>query len=359
MKRRTIRTWLLACVVTLVVSDSDACLTFCLQDGTNCVYGRNFDWAVDVGVVIINQRHIRKTAFVLPPEKPLSWVSQYGSVTFNQFSRDIPVGGMNEEGLVIESLVSTAEHPSADKRSAINELQWIQYHLDTCKTVADVIRSASAVRISKYAVSLHYFVSDPSGNSAVIEFIQGKMVHRTADRLPVKVLANTSYAHALETLPSQKGRFARATQMINHHDSKKTASEYAFAVLDSVAQGAFTKWQVVYDISRRQIHFRTLRNRKIRMISMEDCDFKHASEPLAYDVNGKGEGLVNKLFKTHTEDLNNALMQSSLQELKTAGLMQHVTPDHIKYIRNVIASCKYEPLSNADKELKASDKSAP
>ena len=92
---------------------------------------------------------------------------------------------------------------------------------------------------------------------------------------------------------------------------------------------------------------------------MDECDFQHASEPLAYDVNGQDEGLVNKLFKTHTEELNNALMQSSLQKHKTAGLMQHITPGHIKQIRNVLASYKHEPLSNANTELKATDKSAP
>ncbi len=119
--------------LALIGSSADACLTFCFQYGKNVVYGRNFDWHIDTGAVIVNRRDVRKTAFVFPPEKPVSWVSKYGSVTFNQFSKEVPVGGMNEQGLVIESLMSVAEHPSMDKRKAINELQWIQYHLDTCK----------------------------------------------------------------------------------------------------------------------------------------------------------------------------------------------------------------------------------
>ena len=115
--------WLVPLVLVLLASNTHACLTFCLQHEKDLVYGRNFDWDVDVGAVIVNQRHIRKAAFVIPPDKPVTWVSKYGSVTFNQFNREIPIGGMNEKGLVIECLVSRAEYPSPDKRNAINELQ--------------------------------------------------------------------------------------------------------------------------------------------------------------------------------------------------------------------------------------------
>jgi len=258
---------------------------------------------------------------------------------------------MNEKGLVIESLVSTAQHPNRNRRSAINELQWIQYHLDTCKTVADVIRSARSVRISKYAVSLHYFVSDPSGEGAVIEFIQGKMVARSANRLPVKVLANTRYAHALKTVPSKKGRFARAAQMINQYDGKKNAKEYAFGVLDAVAQGNFTKWQVVYDVSRRQIHFRTLRNRKIRLIVLSDFDFERTKDALMLDVNIGGDGNMREYFRKYTDRLNDNLMNTCLREFKKADIMRHIKPEHVEHIRNAVNSSRQELGRNANKAI--------
>ncbi len=85
------------------------------------------------------------------------------------------------------------------------------------------------MRISPYAVNLHYFVSDHYGQSAVIEFIKEKMVHRSAEGLPINVLANTSYDCALKTVALQKGsgkspqfenlsRFARATGMIEKYN---------------------------------------------------------------------------------------------------------------------------------------------
>ncbi|MBN2685781.1 MAG: linear amide C-N hydrolase [Pontiellaceae bacterium] len=229
-----------------------ACLTFTLQHETDVVYGRNFGWKVDVGAVVVNQRNVKKTAFVPPLEKGITWVSKYGSVTFNQFSVEVPIGGMNEEGLVIESLVSTAEHPRTDHQAAINELQWIQYHLDTCKSVDEVIQSAKAVRISRYALNLHYYVSDPSGKSAAIEFIDGKMVCRTEERLPKKVLANSPYDQELESKTTDS-RFERAAALIEQYDAQKNPVDYAFETLDKVAQGDFTKWQVVTCLSGRSI----------------------------------------------------------------------------------------------------------
>jgi choloylglycine hydrolase len=40
-----------------------------------------------------------------PGEKPLTWVATYGSVSFNQNGRELPCGGINEAGLVIEQMM--------------------------------------------------------------------------------------------------------------------------------------------------------------------------------------------------------------------------------------------------------------
>ena len=61
--------WLIPLALVLLVSNVHACLTFCLQHEKDLLYGRNFDWDVGAGAVIVNQRHIRKTAFVIPPDK--------------------------------------------------------------------------------------------------------------------------------------------------------------------------------------------------------------------------------------------------------------------------------------------------
>ena len=241
----------------LALGETQACLTFCLKRDKDIIFGRNFDWYVDVGAVFINQRNFTKTSFVLPVGMPLSWKSKYGSVTFNQISRELPVGGMNEKGLVIECMVSEAEYPKPDNRSITNELQWIQYHLDTCRNVDEVMEAAPKICPMAYAVKLHYLLSDASGKTAVMEYLNGKLVIKTGKDLPKKVLANKSYDYAMETLEMKRGRFYHAAQMIDQFKGQKKTVDYAFDILDKISQKDFTVWQVVYDIPKLRIYFRT------------------------------------------------------------------------------------------------------
>lgn len=78
--------------------NSYACTTFVLKTENDLVFGRNLDWVSDNGVVVVNKRNVKKTSLIFPPEKPVEWISKYGSVTFNQFGAEFPFGGMNEEG---------------------------------------------------------------------------------------------------------------------------------------------------------------------------------------------------------------------------------------------------------------------
>lgn len=82
-----------------------SCTTFVLKNSNNLVFGRNLDWFSDNGIVVINKLNIKKTALVFPPEKPVTWTSRYGSITFNQFGKEFPFGGINEKGLVVELMV--------------------------------------------------------------------------------------------------------------------------------------------------------------------------------------------------------------------------------------------------------------
>ncbi len=48
--------------------------------------------------------------------------------------------------------------------------------------------------------------------------------------------------------------------MIQQYKQAKTTTplvDYSFYILDKVAQGSFTKWSIVYDITNKKIYFRT------------------------------------------------------------------------------------------------------
>ncbi|MCK5055762.1 MAG: linear amide C-N hydrolase, partial [Candidatus Aminicenantes bacterium] len=148
------------------------CSTFFAQDKNVKLFGRNYDFFTHTGFAVINPRGLVKQALVYPGESPASWGSRYGSITFNQLGQEYPTGGMNEAGLVIECMwLSHTQYPMKDSRPSVMELQWMQYILDTCGTVEEVIKTDRKIRIQQKGQPLHFLVADKDGNGAVIEFI--------------------------------------------------------------------------------------------------------------------------------------------------------------------------------------------
>ncbi|HEX8152968.1 MAG TPA: linear amide C-N hydrolase, partial [Thermoanaerobaculia bacterium] len=172
-------------IATLLAADAaSACTTFC----TRGLFGRNYDFEIGYGMVLVNKRGMVKVATT---PKPAKWTSRYGSVTFNQFGRDVPTGGMNEAGLVVELMwLDGTRYPKADARPEVGTLEWIQYQLDTAGSVAGVLANMKHVRIAERGVPLHYLVADKTGDVAAIEFLGGEVVVHRGESLRVPVLAN-------------------------------------------------------------------------------------------------------------------------------------------------------------------------
>jgi choloylglycine hydrolase len=140
--------------------------------------GKSYDWSLGHGAVVANPRGLAKRALVSARgERPAEWVGRYASVTFNQYGREFPNGGMNEAGLVVEIMwLASSRTPPRDGRPVVNELQFIQYLLDTSATVDDVLRAATAVRVVPVHAKVHYLACDRHGACAALEHIGG--VHR-------------------------------------------------------------------------------------------------------------------------------------------------------------------------------------
>jgi penicillin V acylase-like amidase (Ntn superfamily) len=164
---------LMIIIILLLVTSipTHACSAFCMGDSSYLIAAKNYDYGFGSGLIIVNKRGITKTAFT--EDKPASWISRYGSITFNQYGRELPNGGMNEAGLVVEVLwLNGTRYPDPDSRPSLNAMQWIQYQLDNSSTVNQVIASDSKIRISDIgSVQVHYFMCDSSGNAAIIEFL--------------------------------------------------------------------------------------------------------------------------------------------------------------------------------------------
>jgi len=297
------------------------------------IFGKNYDWSfLRDGLVIVNKRGVLKTAIKFKDEigQPASWTSKYGNVTFNQYGREIPMGGMNEAGLVVEMMsLNEAEYPVPDSRPYISSLQWIQYQLDNCSKVEEVIASDSQIRIppTHYGPGTHYLVSDRAGDCASIEFLDGVMVLHTRETMPVKALANSSYAASVKywekatTLPSDHSphslhRFTRAANMVRNYDPKtsKSAVHYAFDILKKVVKGYQTRWSIVYDINNSCIFFRTDGNSKLRHFYLKRFDFSCKTPVKVLDINAALSGDVTEYFLDYTQQINRNLIGNAYKK---------------------------------------------
>lgn len=308
-------------VIVLFSTTASACTTFFINRNGKMVFGRNYDWVSGSGMINTNLRGLAKTSFPMQDGKTISWVSKYGSITFNQYGKEFPTGGMNESGLVVELMwLDETQYPSVDQRPAISVLQWIQYQLDNCSTIEEVIATDKILRIATVGTTpLHYLVADRKGNAAAIEFLNGRMVVQKGGDLQPPVLTNSTYKESISYVTSKSqnvshsgsslNRFAKACSMVQEYHSKTIESviDYSFSILDEVAQGNFTRWSIVYDLSALKIYFKTDLHPQVKSFRFSSFDFECARPAMALDLNAPNAGDVAQKF----------LPFSPLENLKT------------------------------------------
>jgi penicillin V acylase-like amidase (Ntn superfamily) len=311
-----------------------ACTTFLIHKNGQLAFGRNYDWITDVGLVCNNLRGLSKTSHS-GEAHAINWVSRYGSVTFNQYGKEFPMGGMNEKGLVVEIMwLDGSKYPEPDTRPGLGVLQWVQYQLDNCSTVDEVIATDTKIRITRENPPIHYLVADINGNAATVEFLDGKMVVHKGKDLPVPVLTNTDYATSSKMLKASMQdssstpafndnslqRFATACSMVQQYHangSKQPIIDFSFEILGKVSNDDFTKWSIVYDISNKKIYFKSKSSPQIKWVSYADLDFSCQSAPLALDMSQPLIGNVIKEFKPFTKEANTLLLNRAAKESKS------------------------------------------
>lgn len=306
-------------LATLSVPPAFPCTTFVMKGPEGPVIGKNYDWGVDEGQVIVNPRGLEKRA---GGDGSFGWTARHGSVTFNQYGRERPSGGINEGGLVIEVMwLEETEYPADDDRARLSPLAWVQYNLDRSATVAEVIASDKVIRIGRGGAPLHFFAADASGAAATIEFLEGKMIAHTGKDLPWPVLTNDTYDRSLAKLeeapkaaapeafpgPGSLERFCRASL----RSKGGGGPEEAQGILDDCAMEEYNAWRIVYDVANGIVRFRTRSAPRVRSIDVKKLDFDCTAPVLLVDMNGAEEGDVTGAFEPWTAEANYALMKKS------------------------------------------------
>lgn len=288
------------------------------------IFGKNYDWMTGTGSVNTNLRGLQKSSLPLEGGNLLHWTSRFGSTTFNQYGKEFPNGGMNEKGLVVELMwLTESTFAAKDERPALSVLQWIQYQLDNCSTVDEVIATDKKVRIASTGTPQHYLVADARGNVATVEFLGGKMVIHRGGNLPYPVLANSTYEASVSALKSIKtkdnslNRFANACSMLQQYkqaDTNKQPVDYAFTMLQKVAQRSFTKWSIVYDITNKKIFFKSNNYQNQKVVSLSFFDYACSSKPQSFNINQDGRGEISKDFVAFNNDDNKKMVRAAFNE---------------------------------------------
>ncbi|PKN59243.1 MAG: hypothetical protein CVU56_01840 [Deltaproteobacteria bacterium HGW-Deltaproteobacteria-14] len=298
------------------------------------VVGKSYDWDDGGGLVFVNPRGVEKRALSVDPrETPAAWTSRYASVTFNQYGRELPNGGMNEAGLVVEVMWLNESRPEArDARPTVNELQWIQLQLDRYASTAEVVAHAREVRVAPVYAAVHWLVCDKGGACAAFETLGGVLVVTSGEALAAPVLTNDTYARSLAALrarqafgdvPAPTGsdslsRFVRAAARLKAPGADLVRG--ALATLDSVRVAGATQWNIVYEPGRGRVHFRTAAAAAVKSLDLADL-VTACGEPVpSLDIDSAAAGDAEARFTPTTLAVNQRRVTESFARLHRPGL---------------------------------------
>ncbi len=332
-------TWLVLSPICLRPSQACTGITLMAKDGA-ALFGRTMEW----GTFDLNSRVVivpRGYEYVghTPDGKPgISWTVKYGAVGLDALEKDIILDGMNEKGLTVNLFYfpGYTQYQKYDPSQAAESMaptDVCQYLLTTCKSVRDAREAITRVRVVPviepalgFPAPVHLFVMEPSGQSVVIEFLNGKT---TIFDAPLGVITNAPSYDWHETnlrnyinlspvaLPGKKieeldftplgggsgmiglpgdftppSRFVRAVAFAKTARPTETGSETMyemFRILDnfnvplgaSEGPDAFdtegmrssTIWTSAYDTRSRILYYHTQHNRRLRKVELTRIDF--------------------------------------------------------------------------------------
>jgi choloylglycine hydrolase len=192
-------------------------------------------------------------------DNPARWKSKYGSVVMTMYGVGT-ADGVNEKGLAAHLLFLTATDfgPRDATRAGVHAGLWGQYILDNAATVTEAIELMDTVQpvmisVHGHKSTIHMALEDASGDSAIFEYIDQKLlVHHgrehtvlTNDPTYDKQLANLAehdFTDATRYTPlpgnvDARSRFVRAAYFLSKLPEPKSERE-AIAGILAIARNA-------------------------------------------------------------------------------------------------------------------------
>lgn len=295
----------------LFSSPSQAC-TRVVYHGYNdsVITARSMDWKTDVGTNIwIFPKGMKRSGNAGP--NSIEWTSKYGSVTASGY--DISTtDGMNEAGLVANLLwlVESSYPKQESDKPRLSISTWAQYALDQFATVEEAVnhlKKEPYTLVTDFVpgedrlATLHLSLSDAKGDSAIIEYIDGKQViHHSKDYTVMtnsptfeQQLALSQYWKAIGGTVMLPGtnraadRFVRASFYIDaipKSEDNNLATASVFSVIRNVSVPlgistpgepniSSTRWRTVSDQTNKRYFFESTVTPNIFWVDLNEIDF--------------------------------------------------------------------------------------
>ena len=255
----------------------------------------------------------------------IKWTSKYGSVIAS-FYNIATVEGINDAGLVANTLYlveSDYGDAKASGKPLLSVGGWTQYVLDTYHTVAEAVDGLSKQPFAIVAPDLpggkkaggHLSIADASGDSAIFEYIAGKLVIHHDPKYTVvtnsptfdQQLAINTYWKGINGLTFLPGsiasadRFVRMSWTLNaapHEKDPRLAVATAFSLARGISTPlglsdperpniAATIWRSVSDIAAGRYYFESVYSPTIFWVDLAKLNLAPGSKPTRLDLSDR------------------------------------------------------------------------
>lgn len=281
----------------------------------NIITGRSMDWKLDLATNLwALPRGMQRTGQAGP--NSVEWTAKYGSVVATGY--DIcTTDGLNEAGLSANLLwLAESVYPAYDgRRPGLSIAIWAQYVLDNFATVAEAVDALSAepfevvtegVPGEDRLATLHLSISDATGDSAIVEYVEGKQVIHHGRQYQVMTnspifeaqLAVNAYWEQLGGTVMLPGtnraadRFARASFYVNaipKTEDPKIALASVLSVVRNVSVPfgistpgepniSSTRWRTVAHHTRKLYFFESALTPNVFWVDLAKLDFSEGAQ---------------------------------------------------------------------------------
>ena len=310
------------------------------NNGQAVLVGRNMDWPEFTPTDLwVFPRGIQHSGLI--KKNPLKWTSKYGSLLVVSSGEDehIVVDGLNEKGLAANLLwLNESDYGTRDEKlPGLSISLWAQYCLDNFATVDEAVRSfqsspyqvvslSIAVGSKIKKVSLHLSLADKTGDSAIIEYINGKaVIHH--NRNYVVMTNDPPYEQQLSNLEQYEGfggikplpgttqasdRFVRASYYLKYMPKPKSLREAVaevFSITRNVSQpfrdmsdpknpsSSATIWRGVADLSDNVYFYESTISPSVVWAKLNKFDLSKGAPAMKINLSGNYDlaGDVTKL----------------------------------------------------------------